>query len=188
MILKFCNKISSICFPVSYIKKNNYTHTLSVLIDNSTTTVFDTSCAEYFFGANLLDTSGTYIDTFLNINNCDSIVTLELTIFEDSSVTYITECDSAEWNGVWYYNDTTVTDTGFYTSFAFGGSTVNNSGKEGNIWYFGEYAGLDFNSGSPVALTNGQLNTNEGCATISDNNGNLLFYTDGMTVYNKSHI
>ena len=30
---------------------------------------------------------------------------------------------------------------------------------EANIWYFGERAGLDFNSGAPVALTNGQLDT-----------------------------
>ncbi len=60
--------------------------------------------------------------------------------------------------------------------------------KEGNIWYFGENAGLDFNSGSPVALTDGMLNTDEGCASICDTNGSLLFYTDGMTVYNKNHI
>ena len=95
-------------------------HTLSVLINNSTTSVVvDTACSEYLFGANLLDSSGIYIDTFLNSNNCDSIVTLELKIFEDSSVTYITVCDSAEWNGVWYYNDTTVTSAGFYTSYPF---------------------------------------------------------------------
>lgn len=56
-----------------------------------------------------------------------------------------------------------------------------------NIWYFGFGAGLDFNSGSPIALTDGMLMTNEGCATICDNGGNLLFYTDGMTVYNKNH-
>lgn len=59
--------------------------------------------------------------------------------------------------------------------------------KEAAIWYFGEYAGLDFNSGSPVALTNGQLSTDEGCTTISDKNGNLLFYTDGTIVYDKTH-
>tara|TARA_B110000858_G_C17785847_1_gene467253 strand:- start:1544 stop:1972 length:429 start_codon:yes stop_codon:yes gene_type:complete len=59
--------------------------------------------------------------------------------------------------------------------------------KEGNIWYFGENAGLDFNNGSPVALTDGMLNTSEGCASICDANGNLLFYTDGMLVYNKNH-
>lgn len=59
--------------------------------------------------------------------------------------------------------------------------------KEAAIWYFGNYAGLDFNSGSPIALTNGKLNTTEGCTTISDKNGNLLFYTDGSIVYDKSH-
>jgi len=30
------------------------------------------------------------------------------------------------------------------------------------------------------------MNTNEGCATISDNNGNLLFYTDGIKVWNRN--
>ncbi|PRZ21087.1 T9SS type B sorting domain-containing protein [Flavobacterium granuli] len=59
--------------------------------------------------------------------------------------------------------------------------------KEAAIWYFGINAGLDFNSGSPVALTNGKLSTAEGCASISDKNGNLLFYTDGSVVYDKSH-
>ena len=58
---------------------------------------------------------------------------------------------------------------------------------EANIWYFGQNAGLDFNSGSPIALTNGQLVTDEGCATISNGAGQLLFYTDGVTVYNKNH-
>ena len=56
----------------------------------------------------------------------------------------------------------------FYSTFVF-------SQKEANIWYFGSFAGLDFNSGSPVALLDGQLETAEGCATISDANGNLLF-------------
>jgi hypothetical protein len=66
-------------------------------------------------------------------------------------------------------------------------STFGFSQGEANIWYFGQNAGLDFNGGSPVALTNGQLATDEGCATISDTNGQLLFYTDGITVYNKNH-
>jgi len=57
----------------------------------------------------------------------------------------------------------------------------------GNIWYFGGNAGLDFNGGSPVALTNGALNTTEGCASICDPLGNLLFYTDGSTIYDRNH-
>jgi gliding motility-associated-like protein len=61
------------------------------------------------------------------------------------------------------------------------------SQNEGNIWYFGEGAGLDFNSGIPVPLTDGMIYTIEGCASISDNNGDLLFYTDGMVIYNRNH-
>jgi gliding motility-associated-like protein len=60
--------------------------------------------------------------------------------------------------------------------------------QQGNIWYFGFGAGLDFNSGSPVLLNNGQINTFEGSAVISDANGNLLFYTDGISVWNRNHI
>ncbi|MEP7168866.1 MAG: T9SS type A sorting domain-containing protein [Bacteroidota bacterium] len=59
--------------------------------------------------------------------------------------------------------------------------------KETNFWYFGFNAGLDFNSGAPVALTNGALSTDEGCSSISDPNGNLLFYTDGLYVYDRNH-
>ncbi|MGB0870990.1 MAG: gliding motility-associated C-terminal domain-containing protein [Flavobacteriales bacterium] len=57
-----------------------------------------------------------------------------------------------------------------------------------NIWHFGQNAGLDFNSGTPVAIGDGQLVTQEGCATICDEvTGDLLFYTDGSTVYNANH-
>jgi gliding motility-associated-like protein len=59
--------------------------------------------------------------------------------------------------------------------------------NETSIWYFGQNAGLDFNSGNPVALTNGALDTLEGCATIADSSGNLLFYTDGTTIWNRNH-
>ncbi|MGZ4055049.1 MAG: T9SS type B sorting domain-containing protein [Bacteroidia bacterium] len=55
------------------------------------------------------------------------------------------------------------------------------------MWYFGDHAALDFNSGSPVPVTGSALFTNEGCSSIADNSGNLLFYTDGITVWNKVH-
>jgi PKD repeat protein len=54
-------------------------------------------------------------------------------------------------------------------------------------WYFGQNAGVSFVSGSPVNLSGGQISTNEGCSSISDGAGNLLFYTDGQTVYDKNH-
>ncbi len=62
-----------------------------------------------------------------------------------------------------------------------------NAQQEAAIWYFGRNAGLDFRSGVPVALTDGEVDTEEGCATISDFNGNLLFYTDGSTVWDRNH-
>ncbi len=61
------------------------------------------------------------------------------------------------------------------------------SQKEANIWYFGEKAGLDFNTNPPTALTNGEINTFEGCSSFSDEDGNLLFYSDGITVWDKNH-
>lgn len=66
-------------------------------------------------------------------------------------------------------------------------SQISFSQGEANNWYFGIYAGLSFNTTPPTALTDGQLSTLEGCTTISDSSGNLLFYTDGSVVYNKNH-
>ncbi|TWI77511.1 PKD repeat protein [Lacibacter cauensis] len=59
--------------------------------------------------------------------------------------------------------------------------------QQGNNWYFGFKAGLNFGSTPPLPLLDGQLNTKEGCSTISDTKGDLLFYTNGDTVYNKQH-
>ncbi len=59
--------------------------------------------------------------------------------------------------------------------------------KEANIWYFGNYAGVDFNSGAPVVLTNSAMSSFEGCTSIANHNGQILFYTDGISVWNKNH-
>ena len=61
------------------------------------------------------------------------------------------------------------------------------SQDEANNWYFGEFAGISFSTGDPVALTDGQINTWEGCSSISASNGSLRFYTDGITVWDKDH-
>lgn len=57
--------------------------------------------------------------------------------------------------------------------------------REAANWFFGKSGGLNFNSSPPTPQT-GALQTIEGSASISDNNGNLLFYTDGVTLYNKN--
>ncbi|TCP26819.1 gliding motility-associated-like protein [Tenacibaculum skagerrakense] len=60
--------------------------------------------------------------------------------------------------------------------------------KQANIWYFGQNAGLDFSTTPPTPLTDGQLNTDEGCSSFSDKDGNLLFYSDGIRIFNKNHV
>ena len=66
-------------------------------------------------------------------------------------------------------------------------------GKEANIWYFGQYAGIDFNEGSPPAtLLNSQMSAggggSSGSASIADSSGNLLFYSNGLNIWNKNHV
>jgi WD40 repeat protein len=58
---------------------------------------------------------------------------------------------------------------------------------EANNWYFGQNAAITFNGGAPVGLTNSAMVSFEGCSTISDSNGNLLFYSDGISVWNRNH-
>ncbi|WP_422081215.1 hypothetical protein [Ulvibacterium sp.] len=59
---------------------------------------------------------------------------------------------------------------------------------ETSSWYFGNGAGILFNDDGTVSpLTTGMLETFEGCATISDSFGNLLFYMDRITVYDRTH-
>ena len=63
----------------------------------------------------------------------------------------------------------------------------DDSYKRTNNWFFGRNAGLSFNTGTPVALTGGITSEVNTTAVISDEEGNLLFYTGGNTVYNRNH-
>lgn len=65
----------------------------------------------------------------------------------------------------------------------------SNAQLQASNWYFGFNAGISFDpgSGAVTPLTDGQVSTNEGCASISDENGQLLFYTDGTVVFDRSH-
>ncbi|HEX5653840.1 MAG TPA: PKD domain-containing protein [Chitinophagaceae bacterium] len=69
--------------------------------------------------------------------------------------------------------------------------SVPAKAQQNNNWYFGRQAGLTFNdvngSAIPSPLQNGQLQADEGSATISDSLGNLLFYTNGVRIFNRQH-
>jgi len=56
-------------------------------------------------------------------------------------------------------------------------------------WYFGNQAGLNFTETNqdPDALIDGVMTSDGGSASISDSDGNLLFYSDGITVWGDDH-
>ncbi|MCP9751659.1 gliding motility-associated C-terminal domain-containing protein [Ferruginibacter sp. HRS2-29] len=59
--------------------------------------------------------------------------------------------------------------------------------KTANNWLFGNRAGITFNQSPPQAIMNGQLSSFEGSSSVSDGNGRLLFYTNGVKVYNRKN-
>ena len=66
---------------------------------------------------------------------------------------------------------------------------ILNAQLQNANWYFGKGAGLNFNDGTQAltVFTNGQMGTAGGCATVSDSDGELLFYTDSKNLWTKTH-
>lgn len=56
------------------------------------------------------------------------------------------------------------------------------------IWYFGNNAGISFSAGVPTVLTNSASSCLDITATALDTLGNLLFYTNGVNVWNSNHV
>ncbi|MBN4049701.1 hypothetical protein JYT36_00575, partial [Bacteroidales bacterium AH-315-N07] len=64
----------------------------------------------------------------------------------------------------------------------------NCNSKEATYWYFGDRAGIKFENDTVIPQYQNPMFTWEGTATISDKNtGNLLFYTEGDTLFNANH-
>lgn len=61
--------------------------------------------------------------------------------------------------------------------------------QRANIWFFGQNAGIDFNplpDNPPAPIQNGVMDAPEGTATISDRNGQVIFFTDGDRVWDRN--
>lgn len=69
-------------------------------------------------------------------------------------------------------------------------STLSFAQKEAFVWYFGNRLGLDFNTNPPTLLNTspnaGTGDTDEAHATISDAEGNFLFYTNGLVIWDRN--
>ncbi|MGL4599760.1 MAG: T9SS type A sorting domain-containing protein [Bacteroidia bacterium] len=57
----------------------------------------------------------------------------------------------------------------------------------GNIWHFGNNAGINFSNCVPYAIAEGANSGFEGCSSVCDANGGLLFYTNGAQVWDRLH-
>src|SRR6185312_3073910 len=58
--------------------------------------------------------------------------------------------------------------------------------KQNNVWAFGDQMGIDFNTTPPSAIQPAMI-TYGGSASVSDTSGQLLFYTQGDTIWNKNN-
>ncbi len=58
---------------------------------------------------------------------------------------------------------------------------------ENDNWYFGNKAAVNFSNSTPVAITNSAMETLEGCGSVSDSNGNLLFYLSPKSIWNREN-
>lgn len=57
------------------------------------------------------------------------------------------------------------------------------------MWHFGISAGINFNCNPPDTTRSGRyFGALEGCSVISDTSGNLLFYTNNDSVWNRKHV
>ena len=70
-------------------------------------------------------------------------------------------------------------------------ASLPSGAQQNNLWYFGRKAAISFNgtAGQPIPLsvTNSTMMSDEAAGSMSDENGNLLFYTNGVSVYNRLH-
>jgi hypothetical protein len=64
-------------------------------------------------------------------------------------------------------------------------SNYSFSQKEGNVWVFADSAAIDFNSGSPVPFLGTGLLSQQSSSSVSDSNGQLLFYAGAYTFINN---
>lgn len=58
---------------------------------------------------------------------------------------------------------------------------------ENDNWYFGNKAGLNFSISPPTVLLDSEMNNLEAVGVASKSNGELLFYTNGITIWNRDH-
>jgi gliding motility-associated-like protein len=66
--------------------------------------------------------------------------------------------------------------------------SILHAQKQNNQWRFGNGGGIDFNTQPPSFVSGSSIIASEGSASVaSADSGKLLFYTDGLTVWNRQN-
>jgi gliding motility-associated-like protein len=98
----------------------------------------------------------------------------------------ISDC-SRQWIGNFKYQYSTGCKWKIALVIFFSFSEIASAQKQNNEWRFGN-RGISFNTNPPSQILVAALNTTEGSASVADKNtGALLFYTDGVTVWNAQN-
>lgn len=66
-------------------------------------------------------------------------------------------------------------------------SLLTHAQKQNNNWCFGDKAGIDFNTGTPTPISTAMFSYQSGASVSDRNTGALLFYTDGVKIWNRTH-
>ncbi len=128
------------------------------------------------------DFSATASENNVQFNGTATIVTAAST----TSLTVIVPAGATTGAVNVTVNSISATSSSVFTVLSV--STCNGISKNNaKHWYFGNQAAIKFENNVPVPLTNSAMTQVEGVATMSDANGNLLFYTNGITIFNKNH-
>ncbi|MCD4745098.1 MAG: hypothetical protein K8R58_02240, partial [Bacteroidales bacterium] len=119
------------------------------------------------------------------------------TAFSQNNTTIFTHTTTTDFNiNAWNtLSVEVINDPGFYTGFNLKGWVCCCECEDTKVtkWHFYQNAGLEFLPGGGTApLTGGKISTSairdgEGCSVIHDKDGNLLFYTDGVTIWDRTH-
>ncbi|KAB1064752.1 T9SS type B sorting domain-containing protein [Salibacter halophilus] len=62
-----------------------------------------------------------------------------------------------------------------------------NHGRQANNWYFGDSLALNFNGLIPNKMKNSSMIAEDNPSTISDKDGNLLFYSNTFAIWDSTH-
>lgn len=64
---------------------------------------------------------------------------------------------------------------------------LHSQSQEASNWYFGNKAAIKFTQLGPTLVHTSNMVQREGVSSVSDKNGNILFYTNGIDIWDKTN-